>query len=136
MTTHSVLSLHTGRKTAAYALTVGLATMIFILAMIPLPTAPSIPGADKTHHFIAFAALVLPAAVLYPSALWWVLPFAVLEAGTIEIVQPYANRMREWADFTAGLKGALAGVVAGITLHYIMRAAMMKTASNRSQNRP
>lgn len=63
-------SLHTDRKTAAYALTAGFAAVLIILALIPLPANSSVPGTDKAHHFIAFAALVFPTALLYPRALW------------------------------------------------------------------
>ena len=74
MTAHQNRLPHPGRKRVAHALTAGLATAIFVLALIPLPSPPQVPGTDKTHHFIAFAALVLPAALLYPRMLWWYCP--------------------------------------------------------------
>lgn len=135
MTAHPFRQSETGRKRLAHALTACVAAAILVLALIPMPVAPSVPGSDKTHHFIAFAALVLPAALFHPRALWWALPLAVVEAGLIEIVQPHVNRMREWADFTAGVRGALAGAAAGLALHHAVRLAMGKTDSNRSENR-
>ena len=135
MTAHPFRLSETRRKRVAYALTVCVAAAILVLALVPLPAAPSVPGSDKTHHFIAFAALVCPVALIYPRALWWALPLAVSEAGLIEIVQPYVNRMREWADFTAGVKGALAGAAAGLALHYAARATTTKTVSDRSGKR-
>ena len=125
----------TARTRIAVILTLSLATAIVVLALIPLPAAPPVPGSDKTHHFIAFGTLVLPAALLAPRALWWVVPLAVIEAGLIEIVQPHVNRLREWADFTAGLWGVAAGTIAGLALHGIARGAMGAIESSRSQNR-
>lgn len=105
----------------ALALTAALSLAIFALALLPLPIPPPQPGVDKTHHLVAFAALVLPATVLWPRLLPWVLPGAVLQAGLIEIVQPYVNRAGEWADFTAGLRGILAGMAVGLALHFATR---------------
>lgn len=47
------------------------------------------------------------------------LPLIVAQAGLIEIVQPYVNRMREWADFVAGLKGTGIGLALGLGLHVV-----------------
>jgi len=105
------------RHAAALALTAILSLAIFVLALIPLPEMPDLPGTDKQHHLIAFAALTLPCALFYPRALFWVLPLVVAQAGLIEIVQPYVNRMREWADFVAGLKGVGIGLGLGLGLH-------------------
>lgn len=115
------------RHRAALALTAILSLAILILSLIPLPAPPAVPGTDKLHHLIAFAALTLPCAALYPRALLWVLPAIVLEAGLIEIVQPYVSRMREWADFVADMKGVAIGLVLGLTLHQGRR----KLARNR-----
>jgi hypothetical protein len=101
----------------ALGLTAALALVILVLSLIPLPAPPSMPGTDKQQHLIAYAALTLPCAVLWPRALLWVLPLIVLEAGLVEIVQPYVNRMREWADFVAGLKGIGLGLIMGLALH-------------------
>lgn len=101
----------------ALGLTAALALIILGLSLIPLPAPPSMPGTDKLHHLIAYAALTLPCAVLWPRALPWVLPLIILEAGLIEIIQPYVNRMREWADFVADLKGVGLGLILGLALH-------------------
>ncbi len=108
MPTHSKIAL---------GLTAGLALIILALSLIPLPTPPPIPGTDRSHHLIAYAALTLPCAALCPRALLWVLPLILLEAGLVEIIQPYVNRMREWADFVADLKGVGLGLFLGLALH-------------------
>jgi hypothetical protein len=115
------------RRTVALALTGGLSVVIFVLALIPLPQATNLPGNDKLHHLIAFAALTLPCAVFYPRALIWVLPVIVAQAGLIEIVQPYVNRMREWADFVADLKGIAIGLGLGLGLHGVRQLAARRS---------
>ena len=105
-----------GRKATALALTATLSFMVLTLSLTPLRTPPPVPGTDKLHHLIAYAALVLPAAALHPRALIWVLPLAVGLGGLIEIVQPYVNRVGEWADFIAGLKGVAIGLGLGLIL--------------------
>ena len=111
------------RKAIALSLTAALSVAIFVLALIPLELPPAMPGTDKLHHLVAFAALTLPCAALYPRALFWVLPAIVLQAGLIEIVQPYVNRMREWADFVADMKGMALGLCFGLALRSV--GAMM-----------
>lgn len=103
----------------ALGLTAGLALVILALSLIPLPAPPPVPGTDKLHHLIAYAALTLPCAVLWPRALIWVLPCIILQGGLIEIVQPWVNRMGEWADFVADLKGVAIGLCLGLCLHWL-----------------
>ena len=112
-----LLRSEASRKAIALSLTAALSVAIFVLALIPLELPPAMPGTDKLHHLVAFAALTLPCTALYPRALLWVLPAIVLQAGLIEIVQPYVNRMREWADFVADMKGVALGLGAGLLLH-------------------
>jgi hypothetical protein len=114
----------TARKRIAVGITAILSLAIFILALIPVDVPPPIPGTDKLHHLVAFAALTLPCAVLYPRALLWALPVIALEAGLIEMVQPYVNRMREWADFVADMKGIGVGLILGL----ILRQSSLKLA--------
>ena len=105
------------RRTVALALTGILSVTIFVFALIPQHVAPDLPGTDKQDHLLAFAALTLPCAMFYPRALIWMLPLIIAQAGLIEIVQPFVNRMREWADFVAGLKGIILGLGLGLGLH-------------------
>jgi len=101
------------------ALTAILATVIALATLTPLAElAPKPPGGDKFHHFVAFAALTLPTALLYPRALIWLLPTAIAYGGCLELIQPYVNRWGEWGDFVADSLGAILGVVLGLSLRF------------------
>jgi hypothetical protein len=112
---HILLSRSTRRK-MALTVTAVLSIAIFVLALIPMEFASPVPGTDKLHHLIAFGALTLPCAALCPRTLVWVLPAIILQAGLIELVQPYVNRLGEWADFIADLKGVAFGLGLGLIL--------------------
>jgi VanZ family protein len=79
-------------------------------------------SSDKLDHIVGFAVLMLPAALLYRHALYWLLPSAIAFGGAIEIIQPYVNRRGEWGDFWADAVGAFIGVLIGLTLRYLFRA--------------
>jgi VanZ family protein len=81
----------------------------------------TVPGSDKLHHLLGFAALTLPCAILWPRALYWLLPAAMLFGGAIEIIQPGIGRNGEWADFYADVAGATLGVGTGLMLRYLFR---------------
>ena len=79
-------------------------------SMSPLDNLPEAPGSDKTHHFIAYAALAFPTALRKPRQ--WpiiILGFA-LYSGLIELIQPLVNRYGEWMDFLANACGLFIGV--------------------------
>ena len=80
-------------------LSLGLLLLIATLSLWPLDILPlSVPGSDKLHHFIAYSALVFPAALRQPRRL-------------IELVQPYVNRYGEWLDMLANITGVVCGVL-------------------------
>lgn len=88
-----------------------LTLMFFIasLSLSPLSELPSVPGSDKAHHFIAYAALAFPLSVARPRLwLWGLLGFFGF-SGAIELLQPYVNRYGEWADLFANGLGLLMG---------------------------
>lgn len=114
-------ALTSDHQLVAVIATALVATAIFVLALVPLEVPPSIPGTDKLHHLIAFALATLPSAALWPRAIRWVVPALVLEAGFIETVQPYVNRMCEWADFAADLKGIGIGLAAGLFINFLRK---------------
>ena len=107
-------------KPVALVLTSAVALVIGFLALLPLTVPPSVPGTDKTHHLIAFAALVLPAAILSPRMLIWVLPLAILYGGLVELIQPYTGRFGEWLDFQADVIGALLGLIIGLSIRKLV----------------
>jgi len=77
--TNQLLSTHHGSRifvsqTLAITLTVLCAIAIAILTLAPVNVPNALPRDDKTYHLVAFATLVLPSSVLYPRALFWVLP--------------------------------------------------------------
>jgi hypothetical protein len=98
------------------ALTLLTLTAITALSLWPLSTLPSVPGSDKLHHFIAYAALVLPTALRKPKY-WPLITVGFIGwSGAIELIQPSVDRYGEWADLLANSVGvgcglALAGII-------------------------
>lgn len=95
---------------------------ITLLSLWPVSELPSVPGTDKTHHFIGYAALIFPSAfygfihfgnitkaLLKYLVIHWVL--FVLYSGLIELIQPYVNRYGEWLDLAANSVGLFFGIV-------------------------
>lgn len=84
---------------------------IATLSLWPVAQLPSVPGTDKTHHFIAYAALMFPTALRKPKH-WLMVTFAFLTfSGAIELIQPYVNRYGEWLDLAANALGLLCGFI-------------------------
>ncbi|MDC0362105.1 VanZ family protein [Halioglobus sp.] len=83
---------------------------ITALSLWPLKSLPSAPGSDKTHHLIAYAAVVLPVALRKPNRWQWLIVFFIGYSGLIELIQPYVNRYGEWLDMLANTAGVLCGV--------------------------
>lgn len=86
-----------------------LATLITFLSLMPLSQLPVVTGSDKSHHFIAYSALVFPLMLKKPNY-WFVIfiLFAFL-SGAIELIQPYQNRYGEWLDLLANIGGLISG---------------------------
>jgi len=96
-------------------------TAITVFSLIPLPELPEIPGSDKTHHLIAYACLMLPAALRRPKYLWAIALFFITWSGLIELIQPYVNRYGEWVDLLANTVGVAIGVLLGGLLNLVLR---------------
>lgn len=100
-------------------LTLILVVVIAALSLWPVESLPAVPGTDKTHHFIGYAALIFPTAVayfikniqLFNKRLFFVWCLMVLYSGLIELIQPYVNRYGEWLDLAANSIGLLCGVI-------------------------
>jgi VanZ family protein len=112
------------RRIMALGLTLVLSIIITILTLLPVSAPQGVPGTDKAHHLLGFAALTLPSALLYPRSLAIVLPCSLLFGGAIELIQPYVGRKGEFADFFADAVGALIGVGVGLTLRTVMIAVV------------
>jgi len=89
---------------------------ITTLSLWPVDTLPKVPGTDKTHHFIAYAALMFPVALRQPR--YWLLigAFFIIWSGAIELVQPYVNRYGEWLDMAANTGGIIVGALVGLLI--------------------
>lgn len=95
--------------------------VISVLSLAPLDELPPVPGTDKTHHFVAYMALMLPAALRKPKY-WWVLALCfVAYSGLIELLQPYVNRYGEWLDLFANSLGVLVGTTVGLCLRNLSK---------------
>lgn len=94
-------------------LTVSILVGIMALSLWPLDALPRVPGNDKTHHFIAYAALMLPSALRQPRYWLLILVSLIAYGGVVELLQPYANRYAEWLDFAANSAGILCGAIVG-----------------------
>lgn len=105
----------------ALIITLVLAAVIAAATLLPLPSGPGLPGSDKTHHILGFAALTLPLAATHPRALLWLVPVLAGYGGLIELVQPLVGRARELADWLADLAGVGLGALVGVALHRVWR---------------
>ena len=103
------------------SVTAVLSILIAVLTLLP-PSGPAgLPGSDKLYHFVAFAALIMPISLLYPRALIWMLPAAILFAGAIEVIQPNVGRAGEWGDFLADTYGVVIGATLGLALRFSLK---------------
>ena len=93
------------------ACTLLILTAITVLSLYPLQHLPLVPGSDKAHHLISYAALMFPAALRQPKFLWLIALFFISWSGGIELIQPYVNRYGEWLDLLANSVGLLVGFV-------------------------
>lgn len=93
------------------AITLLILLAITLLSLWPADGLPSVPGTDKTHHFIAYAGLMFPVALRQPK--YWLIigMFFIGWSGAIELIQPYVNRYGEWLDMLANSTGLLCGVL-------------------------
>jgi hypothetical protein len=94
------------------ALTLAILAAITFLSLWPLQQLPPVPGTDKTHHLIAYAILMFPAALRKPKNRLLIGLLFVAYSGAIELVQPYVNRYGEWLDMLANVGGLVCGVLA------------------------
>lgn len=116
------------RRRVTIALTIGLAIGIGTLTLYPLDKPDMIPGSDKLHHVLAFAALVFPGAVLFPPIVRWVAPLAIAYGAAIEVIQPHVGRAGEVGDFWADVAGVLIGLVLGLAANGCSRAIRQRSA--------
>jgi len=127
------------RRAIGLVTTAVLAIVIAVLTLAPSLRPPDIGGPDKLYHAIAFGALILPCATLYPRSLIWLLPAALAFGGAIEIIQPWVGRSGEWADLVADAVGIAIGVPTGLGGHAWLRshlARKFETGALQPQSAP
>jgi VanZ family protein len=95
------------------ALTLLLGVLIAVLTLGPV-SVKSVPGSDKLHHFLAFAALSFPLPFARPRLVVPVVLGVVAYGGLIELIQPHFGRRADWGDLVADILGALVGAMLGI----------------------
>lgn len=83
--------------------------VISLLSLWPNQMLPAVPGSDKTHHLIAYAALAFPTALRKPDRWYYLITGMALWSGAIELIQPFVNRYGEWLDMAANCTGLLLG---------------------------
>jgi VanZ family protein len=94
-----------------------LAAVIAVLTLTQLPSPQiRVPGSDKVHHLLAFAALAFPLSAARPRLAPWVVLGVVAYGGIIEIIQPYTGRQAEWGDLVADAGGAILGSLLGVLI--------------------
>lgn len=94
--------------------------LITALSLLPLPELPNVPGTDKTHHFVAYAALALPVCLAGKRVALFLLPLFIMWSGAIELIQPLVNRYGEWLDLVANAVGITMGAILGALLRRIL----------------
>jgi len=104
-----------------FHLTLMLLVSIATLSLWPAAYLPNVPGTDKTHHFIAYAALILPTALRQPKNYLTIIVGFLAFSGAIELIQPYVNRYGEWLDMAANTLGLVSGWVLTKVMLYFPR---------------
>lgn len=102
----------------AFHLTFLLVAVITWLSLYPVEF-PEMPGNDKTGHFIAYAACVLPVSFARPKNLYLILLAVLIWSGLMELIQPYVNRYADWLDLAANAVGIVIGFLLGWGLNRI-----------------
>ena len=96
-----------------WSISVLMLVVITIASLLPLPALPDVPGSDKTHHLISYAAVVLPIFIVQPKHWPFFIVAVIAWSGAIELIQPFVNRYGEWLDLLANAAGVLVGGVVG-----------------------
>jgi VanZ family protein len=92
--------------------------LITVTSLLPAEHLPAAPGSDKTHHFIAYCALMLPTALRRPRD-WFALALLfIIWSGLIEVIQPYVNRYGEWLDLLANTGGIILAIIIAQGIHW------------------
>lgn len=115
-----------GRLLLALCLTALLAGVIGWVTLTPPDQQPALAVTlpDKVYHALAFAALILPSALLAVQSLPWILGAGLAYGGLIELIQPQVGRSSEIGDMVANIVGLCAGLVIGWGLRRLYRTRL------------
>jgi VanZ family protein len=103
------------------AFTIFILAIITTLSLWPQENLPSVPGTDKIHHIIAYAALMFPIALRKPDK-WIVFGLLFIAySGVIELLQPYVNRHSDWLDMAANATGVICGIIIAKLIVYAIK---------------
>ena len=97
-----------------------IALTILALTILPAVTMPSptwLTQVDKLYHMMAFAALVITAALLDHGAVSWMFIGGLILGAAIEFIQPSVGRDADVMDFLADA----AGLVLGLGFGWLLR---------------
>ena len=111
--------------TATFAL--GIAISWLTLSPQDLPDLGANLPVDKLAHVAVFTALILPSAILRPRFLWWTFPLAALLGFSIELIQPYVGRSREWMDVVADCIGLIVGTALGLMIRRFLKRYVFRS---------
>ncbi|MCI5166473.1 MAG: VanZ family protein [Candidatus Electrothrix sp. GM3_4] len=94
---------------------------VTVLSLWPADSLPSVPGGDKLHHLVTYAALVFPVALRKPRFWKLIVVLFIAYSGVIELVQPFVNRYGDWWDMAANSTGLACGVLiaVGLRKHFL-----------------
>jgi len=90
------------------------------LTLLPAVTMPEpnwLTQVDKLYHTLAFAALVVPAALFDRGAVRWMVIGGLILGAAIEVIQPSVGRDADVLDFLADATG----LVLGLGLGWLLR---------------
>ncbi len=80
-----------------------------------LPIAPTITGADKIDHFMAFLVLAFVAAQALPRRSLWLIGLGLAAyGGAVEVVQRFVGRSMDPLDFAADVLGVMVGLTLAV----------------------
>lgn len=84
-----------------------------LLPAVTIPAATWLTQVDKLYHMIAFAALVIPAALFDRGAVRWMVIGGLILGAAIEFIQPSVGRHADMMDFFADATGLMLGLGLG-----------------------
>lgn len=93
---------------------------VTVLSLSPKNSIGDPGSADRTAHFLAYAAIMLPVA-LSPRRLPLVAAAIIAWSGAIELIQPYVGRSASLADLATNAVGVLGGVSLGRLGRFLLR---------------